>query len=114
MYAKLQLVTGDFDKAWSRMYKSKIISFTKLEKITLSRLLFQDRGPKEYTNRNKSFSGGELKPFSKGGRVKYENGDIVTPSKSMQVDTTTGEGANIKKETSSEEDMNKKAISNYG
>ena len=28
----------------------------------------------------------------------------------MQVDTTTGEGANIKKETSSEEDMNKKDL----
>ena len=28
----------------------------------------------------------------------------------MQVDTTTGEGANIKKETSSEEDMNKKEL----
>ena len=49
-------------------------------------------------------------PTNKLERRTLNQGDIVTPSKSMQVDTTTGEGANIKKETSSEEDMNKKDL----
>ena len=49
-------------------------------------------------------------PTNKLEKRQFNQGDIVTPSKSMQVDTTTGEGANIKKETSSEEDMNKKDL----
>jgi len=50
-------------------------------------------------------------PTNKLEKRQFNQGDIVTPSKSMQVDTTTGEGANIKKETSNEEDMNKKNLS---
>jgi hypothetical protein len=34
--------------------------------------------------------------FDKTKRKLFNQGDIITPSKSMQVDTTTGEGANIK------------------
>ena len=61
----------------------------------------------------KLFTDDSYQPINDLTNIKqnFNKGDIVVaPSKSMQVDTTTGEGANIKKETSSEEDMNKKDV----
>ncbi len=84
-----QTATGDFDKLGQTVSK-KLAPFPNWRN-TLRRILFQDK-PKNIES-GTSFSGGELKPFSKGGRVKYESGDVVIPKKKP-----------------SEEDMNKKDL----
>ena len=95
------IVQGNTDKAWQRTL-DRIAPLPNWRKIIQN--IGQDLDLIDVPT--------SLLPVPKGSdRIKLNKGDIIPPSKSMQVDTTTGEGANIKKETSSEENMNKKDLS---
>ena len=94
-----QTITAPIDAAYQGFFKGnkdralEIVS-NKIVPLPNWRRLFSRlfSGNKQIQT-GTSFSGGELKPFSKGGRVKYESGDVVIPKKKP-----------------SEEDMNKKDL----
>ena len=85
--ATLKFAKGDTDRAL-QVLSNKIVPLPNWRRL-FSRLFSGNKQIQTGT----SFSGGELKPFSKGGRVKYESGDVVIPKKKP-----------------SEEDMNKKDL----